>query len=108
MTAKRHFVHVYATIPVKVEVEAHNHAHAMAIAHDVLFDRGFGVRLSPAAPGVIDAEYAEEVTAYLVDEADDPEYERSTTYNANHERDEGCSSPAPVESKPSPATFHAR
>lgn len=38
---------------------------------------------------VLDAEYAEQVTGYLVDEADDPQFGRSSIYGADHEPETG-------------------
>jgi hypothetical protein len=83
--SRRHFVHVYAVIRVKVEVTASNHRSAMEVADELLFANGLAVRLTPAAQGVLDAEYAEEVTAYLVDEEGDDEFIRSCTYGPDHE-----------------------
>lgn len=80
---KRHFVHVYATVRVKVQVDAETHAQAMEQADHLLFDNGFALRLLPAADAVLEAAYAEEVTAYLVDEADDPQFSRSRNYGAD-------------------------
>jgi hypothetical protein len=81
----QHYVHVYATIRVKVAVEAASHRDAMLEADRLLFGNGFAVRMLPTAPGVLDVDYAEEVTGYLVDEAGDPEYARSCTYGSGHE-----------------------
>jgi hypothetical protein len=61
----------------------------MRAADEALFARGFGVRLIPTAEGALDAEYAEEVTGYLVDEAGDPEYLRSANYAADYAPDWG-------------------
>jgi len=82
-----HYVHVYATIRVRLEVQAASHEEAMIAADKALFARGLGVRLIPTAPGATDAEYAEEVIGYLVDEAGDPEYLRSANYGPDHEPD---------------------
>ncbi len=82
---RAHDVHVYATIRVKVHVLAPDHRQAMEKADELLFGQGFGVLLIPNAKAVVDAEYAEEVTAYLVDEADDPGHLGSRNYGANHE-----------------------
>lgn len=78
-----HFVHVYATIRIKVAVQAADHREAMQRADHFLFGDGFAVRLLPNGPNIIDADYAEEVTGYLVDEAGDPEFLRSETYDPN-------------------------
>ena len=83
--SRRLFVHVYAVIRVKVEVTAPDHRSAMEVADELLFADGLAVRLTPAAQGVLDAEYAEEVTAYLVDEEGDDEFIRSCTYGPDHE-----------------------
>ncbi len=80
-----HYVHVYATVRVKVGVEAADHAEAMRHADHLLFDNGFAVRLISNADAIVGASYAEEVTAYLVDEAGDPEFARSRTYGADHQ-----------------------
>src|SRR3546814_18070402 len=69
MSAPTHFVHVYATVRVKLGVTAHDQFAAMKEADRLLFANGFGVRLIPSATGVLEADYAEEVSGYLVDEA---------------------------------------
>ena len=77
-------VHVYTTIRVKVAVTADDHADAMRQA-DAIVGRGiFPVRLLPNAAGVLEAEPAEEVTGYLVDETNDPEFEKSRSYDAEY------------------------
>lgn len=81
----KHFVHVYTVVRVKVEVGAKDHQSAMAAADTFLFGNGFAVSLIPRGNGVIEADYAEEVVGYLVDEAGDPEYERSRKYGPDHE-----------------------
>src|SRR3546814_16272379 len=68
MSAPTHFVHVYATVRVKLGVTAHDQFAAMKEADRLLFANGFGVRLIPSATGVLEADYAEEVSGYLVDE----------------------------------------
>ncbi|EPR15535.1 hypothetical protein ACFSTI_32225 [Rhizorhabdus histidinilytica] len=83
MSAPTHFVHVYATVRVKLGVTAHDQFAAMKEADRLLFANGFGVRLIPSATGVLEADYAEEVSGYLVDEAGDHEYDRSRTYAAD-------------------------
>ncbi|WIW89938.1 hypothetical protein K3M67_06565 [Sphingobium sp. V4] len=83
--SRRHFVHVYAVIRVKVAVDARDHHSAMKTADDLLFANGLAVRLVPAAQTVLEAEYAEEVTGYLVDEAGDDEFVRSRSYGPDHE-----------------------
>jgi len=79
-----HYVHVYATVRTKVAVRAESHDVAMKLADRLLFDDGFAVRLIPAAVAVVDADYAEEVTGYLVDEAGDPDFLRSRTYDPDY------------------------
>lgn len=77
-------VHVYTTIRVKVAVTAEDHADAMRQA-DAIVGRGiFPIRLLPNGAGVLEAEPAEEVTGYLVDETDDPEFEKSRAYDAEY------------------------
>ena len=83
--SRRHFVHVYAVIRIKVDVDAHNHRSAMEAADERLFADGLAVRLTPAAHGILDAEYAAEVTGYLVDEDGDDEFSRSCAYGPDHE-----------------------
>jgi len=81
---KPHFVHVYTTIRVKVAVTAAGHAAAMRDVEAIVGTGIFPVRLLPNAAAVIDAEPAEEITGFLVDEADDPEFERSCSYDAEY------------------------
>lgn len=92
MSEPTHFVHVYATVRVKLAVEAANHDDAMRAADEALFANGFGVRLIPTAEGALDADYAEDVTGYLVDEVGDTEYLRSVTYGPDYEPDWGIRS----------------
>jgi len=78
------YVHVYTTIRVKVAVTADDHADAMRQA-DAIVGRGiFPVRLLPNGADVLEAEPAEEVTGYLVDETDDSEFENSCAYDAEY------------------------
>ena len=102
MSEPTHFVHVYATVRVKLAVTAASHEDAMRAADEALFARGLGVRLIPTAEGALDADYAEEVTGYLVDEAGDTEYLRSANYGPDYapdwgmrprEKDEAASEP---------------
>jgi len=79
---KPRFVHVYTTIRVKIAVTAEDHADAMRQAEAIVGRGIFPVRLLPNAAEVLDAEPAEEITAFLVDEADDPEFENSCSYDA--------------------------
>jgi hypothetical protein len=92
MSEPTHFVHVYATVRVKLAVTAASHEDAMRAADEALFARGFGVRLIPTAEGALDADYAEEVTGYLVDEAGDAEYLRSANYGQDCAPDWGMRS----------------
>src|SRR3546814_7200975 len=85
MSAPTHCVHVYSTGRVRLGVTAHCQNEAMKEADRLLFDNGFGVRLIPGAAGVLEADYAEEVSGYLVDEAGDHEYHRSRVYAADGE-----------------------
>lgn len=84
MTVRRHFVHVYATIRIKVVVDAADHRAAMLAADAVVFGERHAVDLIPVHSAVIDADYAEEVTEYLNDEADDPTFERSRSYRSDY------------------------
>jgi len=77
-------VHVYTTIRVKVAVSAEDHAGAMRQADDIVGRGIFPVRLLPNGAAVLEAEPAEEVTGYLVDETDDPEFENSRAYDAEY------------------------
>lgn len=90
--SKLHHVHVYTTIRVKVAVTADDHTGAMRQADDIVGKGRFPVRLLPAAAGVLEAEPAEEVTGYLVDEADDPEFENSRFYDECFQPHEGPAS----------------
>lgn len=83
--SKLHHVHVYTTIRVKVAVTAETHADAMRQADDIVGKGRFPVRLLSDAAAVLDAEPAEEVTGFLVDEADDPEFENSCFYDQNYQ-----------------------
>lgn len=85
MTKLRHLVHVYTTIRIKVAVDADDHRSAMKAADAIVFGASHAVRLKPAHPAVIDVDYAEEVTEYLVDEADDATFERSRNYAPDYE-----------------------
>ncbi|WP_263588851.1 hypothetical protein [Sphingopyxis sp. GC21] len=85
---RRHFVHVYAVIRIKVEVDADNHRTAMEAADKLLFAGGLAVRLTPAAQGILDAEYAAEVAGYLVDEDGDDTFIRSRAYGPDHDPEE--------------------
>lgn len=84
MIKRRHLVHVYTTIRIKVAVDAADHRAAMQAADAVVFGGDHAVRLSPTHSAVIDADYAEEVTEYLVDEADDQTFEHSRNYGPDY------------------------
>lgn len=84
MTARRHYVHVYTTIRIKVVVNASDHRAAMRAADAVVFAERHAVGLIPVDPVVVDVDYAEDVTEYLVDEADDPTFERSRCYGPDY------------------------
>ncbi|HKX77579.1 MAG TPA: hypothetical protein VJM34_03565 [Novosphingobium sp.] len=84
MTIRRHFVHVYTTIRIKVAVDAGDHRTAMQVADAVVFEGDHAVRLVPAHPAIIDADYTEEVIEYLVDEAGDRTFERSRCYGSDY------------------------
>lgn len=81
---KPHFVHVYTTIRVKIAVTAEDHADAMRQAESIVGRGIFPVCLLPNAAAVLDAEPAEEITGFLVDEADDAEFEKSCSYDAEY------------------------
>lgn len=84
MTKRRHFVHVYTTIRIKVAVDADDHRSAMHEADAIVFGADHAVLLNLADHAVLDADYAEEVTEYLVDEADDPTFEHSRSYGPDY------------------------
>lgn len=86
--SRRHFVHVYTVVRVKVAVDAPDHRAAMRAADDILFADRLAVDLIPASAAVLDAEYAEEVTGYLVDEAGDGQFRRTRSYGPDYEPDE--------------------
>ncbi|MGI9376017.1 MAG: hypothetical protein ACR2PC_07990 [Tsuneonella suprasediminis] len=81
---KPHLVQVYTTIRVKVAVTAKDHVDAMHQAEAIVGRGIFPVRLLPNAAAVLDAEPAEEITGFLVDEADDPEFENSRSYDVEY------------------------
>ncbi|WP_298673129.1 hypothetical protein [uncultured Sphingomonas sp.] len=76
-----HHVHIYTVIRVKVAVEAGDQHDALKRADQVFSAQGFPVRLVPVGEHILDAEPADEVIGYLVDEVDDPEFLRSTAYD---------------------------
>jgi hypothetical protein len=78
-------VHIFPVVRVKVcDIEAESQVDAIkkAVANtnlDELFSQ------KHPTPGVENTEYAEEISHYLVDEADDPEYINSKSYqDAEH------------------------
>lgn len=75
-----HHVHIYTVIRVKIAVDAADHLDAMKKADRVFGKQRFPVRLVPLGTQVLDAEPADEVVGYLVDEVDDPEFLRSAAY----------------------------
>lgn len=77
-------VHVYTTIRVKVAVTAEDHADAMRQADAIVGCGIFPVRVLPNDAAVLEAEPAEEISGYLVDETDDSEFENSRSYDAEH------------------------
>lgn len=77
---KRYFVHVYATIRIKVAIDAQDHRAAMEAADAVAFGESQAVRLTPDHPAVMDTDFADEVTEYLVDEDGDSTFSRSRSY----------------------------
>lgn len=81
MTKRRHIVHVYTTIRIKLAVDAKDHRAAMEAADALVFGTNRAVELRSLTQAVLDADYADEVTEYLVDEADDPGFERSRSYD---------------------------
>lgn len=85
-----HYVHVYAVVRVKLAVEATGHRGALEQADAVLRRHGFPVRMISADKAVVEAEFAQEVTGYLVDEAGDPDHMRSRAYRADHQPDDGA------------------
>ncbi|QOV96515.1 hypothetical protein [Novosphingobium sp. ES2-1] len=85
--ARKHSVHVYAVVRIKVAVEAVGHQDAMTKADAELFGNGLPVRLIPNTAAILDAEFADEVAGYLVDEEGDPEYLNSRSYDWNHRKE---------------------
>ena len=85
-----HFVHRYDVVRVKVAVEAADHASAIRAADAYL---ALNSPIHPRAsnmegdqylcPKWLSVESADEVTGYLVDEAGDPEYAKSVSYDAS-------------------------
>lgn len=72
---KEHRVHIYALVRVPIDVTASSHHEAIQLANTRSLEALDRVLRFPA-------EYADEISYYLVDELDDPEYERSQWYDA--------------------------
>ena len=89
--SRLHFVHVYTILRIKLAVDAPDHHSAMKAADDLLFANDLPVRFAPVTQAVLDAEYAEEVTGYLVDEADDDGFIQSCAYGPDYELEGGGS-----------------
>jgi hypothetical protein len=79
-----HHVHIYTTIRVKVAVTAEDHVAAMKKADEIFIAPAFPIRFIRASAEILDVEPAEEVTGYLIDETDDPDFERSCFYDAGY------------------------
>jgi hypothetical protein len=65
-------VHCYVIVRVPIEVEANNHRDAMEKATDM----DFNSLLNTSA-----TEFADEIEYYLVDEENDPEFNKSQFYD---------------------------
>jgi len=89
-----HFVHVYTVIRIKVAVDANDHRAAMRAADDIVYGSDPAVTLVPISGDVLDAEFAEQVTGYVVDEAGDDRFVRSGSYGPDYAPD------------PAPARWH--
>ena len=103
----KHDVHIFCVVRVKcagVEAESHDEAakKAMERFHDLyeLFETASFRRLPD---GITDAEFGEEFSHFMVDEADDPDHERSTWHNAK-----GDTEPFVVEKPLSALEFRDR
>lgn len=79
-----HHVHVYAVVRIKLAVTAADHFDAMKRADSIMTDSNYPLRLLLAGPQVLDAEPADEISGYLVDETGDPQFERSRFYGCDH------------------------
>ncbi len=91
------FVHRYEVVRVKVAVEAADHADAMRkadehLANDPVFRERTIVADEYAFAGLVPYTIAfapaEEVTGYLVDNADDDDFEGSRSYGPDHKIEE--------------------
>ena len=82
----KHDVHIFAVVRVKrAGIEAGSHAAAVKQAMEQfqdLYELFATPNLRRLPEGVTDVEFGEEFSHFLVDEADDPEHERSTWHNA--------------------------
>ena len=65
-------VHCYAIVRVPIEVEANNHKDAIEKATDTDFN---------AMLNTSNTEFADEIEYYLVDEENDPEFNKSQFYD---------------------------
>lgn len=90
----RFYVHRYDVVRIKVSVDAKDQASAMVTADEFLAGGYLGRNLTREwigsefealveAPILIHIEPAEETTGYLVDEAGDPEYLKTRSYDAD-------------------------
>lgn len=79
-----HHVHVYAVVRIKLAVTAADHFDAMKRADSIMTESSYPLRLVPGGPQVLDAEPADEISGYLVDETGDPQFERSRFYGCDH------------------------
>lgn len=90
----KYTVWIYATVKVKCEpIEATSQQDAIRLARERLdLDEALADHVTRLLDDPVEyVEYADEVTGYLVDEAEDPEYERSQAYDGdgNPERKDG-------------------
>lgn len=83
--ATTHHVHVYAVVRIKLAVTATDHIDAMQRADHIMSESDYPVRLVPGGPEVLDAEPADEISGYLVDETGDPQFEKSRFYDCNQQ-----------------------
>jgi len=103
----KHDVHIFALVRVKragIEAESHDDAvkKAMEQFHD-LYDLFETRNIRRLPDGMTDVEFGEEFSHFMVDEADDPEHERSTWHNAK-----GDTEPFVVEKPLSAREFRDR
>ena len=82
----KYFVHCYKEVRVKVAVEAESQQDAIRKAEETDFDLLLTrVGPFPGFPAVEHIEFADETHGYLVDEADDLEYQQSRAYDAERQ-----------------------